>query len=63
MTGSLVDDSMLRLLETEPSNMLEAARKTDQHGLLVNDALRQRDGSLAGHTRTHRTLRNDLGWR
>ena len=63
MTESLVDDSVLRLLETELSNMLEAAPKTDQHGLLVNDALHQRDGSLAGHARTHRALRNDIGWR
>ena len=38
MTGPLVDDSMLRLLETEIQNMLEAARKKDQHGLLVHDA-------------------------
>ena len=38
MTGPVVDDGMLRMLETEIQNMLEAARKQDQHGLLVHDA-------------------------
>ena len=38
ITGPVVDDGMLRMLETEIQNMLEAARKQDQHGLLVHDA-------------------------
>ena len=38
IAAPLVDDNMLRLLETEIQNMLEAARSKDQHGLLVHDA-------------------------
>jgi DNA-binding GntR family transcriptional regulator len=38
IAAPLVDDTMLRLLETEIQNMLEAARSKDQHGLLVHDA-------------------------
>ena len=38
IAAPLVDNNMLRLLETEIQNMLEAARSKDQHGLLVHDA-------------------------
>ena len=38
MAGPVADDTMLRLLETEIQNMLQAARRKDQHGLLVHDA-------------------------
>lgn len=38
MAAPRTDDSMLRMLETEIQNMLEAARNRDQHGLLVHDA-------------------------
>jgi DNA-binding GntR family transcriptional regulator len=38
MAAPVVDNNMLRLLETEIQNMLEAARSKDQHGLLVHDA-------------------------
>jgi DNA-binding GntR family transcriptional regulator len=33
-----IDDAILRQLEAEMQNMLDAARRVDQHGLLVHDA-------------------------
>jgi len=38
MAAPRVDDAILRQLEAEVQNMLEAARVKDQHGLLVHDA-------------------------
>src|SRR6476659_437965 len=38
MAAPTVDNNVLRMLETEIQNMLEAARRKDQHGLLVHDA-------------------------
>jgi DNA-binding GntR family transcriptional regulator len=38
MAAPHVDNTMLRMLEAEIQNMLEAARTKDQHGLLVHDA-------------------------
>ena len=38
MAAPSVDNNVLRMLETEIQNMLEAARRKDQHGLLVHDA-------------------------
>jgi DNA-binding GntR family transcriptional regulator len=38
MAAPGVDNNVLRMLESEIQNMLEAARRKDQHGLLVHDA-------------------------
>lgn len=38
MAAPKVDDGVLRQLEAELQNMLDAARGNDQHGLLVHDA-------------------------